>query len=286
MNTTASPLLRAKLFLKSKLTDHQVRTLRRFTINGLARGCKFNLPRLAELYGCSKGIEHRYLEHYEEHLSPWRKRKITVIEIGIGGNEDPRAGGNSLRMWKAFFPKGAIYGVDIADKSAHDEPRIRTFRGDQSDEKFLRRVIAETGTPDIIIDDGSHINCHVLKTFQVLFPLLAADGMYAVEDTQTAYWPRCGGSSTDLQNAPTSMVMLKGLIDGLNYEEFIRPGYVPSYYDKHIVGMHFYHNLVFIRKGLNNEGSNLIKNNMPRPEDEAAERSEEAKAGAPQPAVR
>jgi hypothetical protein len=31
----------------------------------------------------------------------------------------------------------------------------------------------------------------------------------------------------------------------------------PNYCDRHIVAMHFYHNLIFIRKGRNEEGSNL-----------------------------
>lgn len=29
-----------------------------------------------------------------------------------------------------------------------------------------------------------------------------------------------------------------------------------SYFDKHIVAMHFYHNIVFIRKGLKHEKTN------------------------------
>ena len=55
------------------------------------------------------------------------------------------------------------------------------------------------------------------------------------------------------------MNFLKSLTDSLNYEEFDKQGYVPSYYDKHIVSMSFYHNLVFIHKGNNNEGSNIIR---------------------------
>ncbi|HWV98670.1 MAG TPA: hypothetical protein VNZ64_03150 [Candidatus Acidoferrum sp.] len=263
MNSRNSLLLRTKLFLKNRLPDRQSRLLRRLVIGSVARVSKLSLPQLAQLYGLAKWGPPSCMQPYEDHFAPWRNRKLTLIEIGIGGYSDPKAGGNSLRMWKTFFRKGSIYGVDIADKSPHDEPRIRTFRGDQSDEAFLRRVIAETGTPDIIIDDGSHINDHVIKTFQILFPLLAEDGFYTVEDTQTAYWPDYGGSSDDLCTSLTSMCLFKKLIDGLNYEEFIRPGYAPSYFDEHIVAMHFYHNLVFVRKGSNKAGSNLIRNNMP-----------------------
>lgn len=95
---------------------------------------------------------------------------------GIGGYDDPRAGGASLRMWRAYFPKSRIYGIDIHDKSGHDEKRIRTFRGDQTDRGFLEGVVREIGRPNIIIDDGSHLNAHVVATFEILFPLLADDG--------------------------------------------------------------------------------------------------------------
>jgi hypothetical protein len=39
----------------------------------------------------------------------------------------------------------------------------------------------------------------------------------------------------------------------MNHIEYARPDYMPSYFDQHIVAMHFYHNLVFIYKGHNDE---------------------------------
>ena len=66
------------------------------------------------------------------------------------------------------------------------------------------------------------------------------------------------GGSSDLTAPHTSMNYFKSLIDGLNHEEFTMDDYVPTYFDKHITAMHFYHNLVFIYKGRNNEGSNII----------------------------
>jgi len=244
-------------------------------LNLLAWFSSGNLTRLAVLYDSDKWGSHWYAKHYQHHFHGLRTRQLKLLEIGIGGYDSPTSGGGSLRMWRTYFPKSHIYGIDIYNKSSHNETRVRTFRGDQTDETFLRNVIAEIGNPDIIIDDGSHINSHVIRSFQVLFPLLAENGIYVVEDTQTSYWPSYGGSSEDLGNAPTSMCFLKGLIDGLNHEEFIRPGYSPSYYDKNIISMHFCHNLVFIYKGKNNEGSTEIKNNLPPQETMRASLSKE-----------
>ena len=246
---------RIKRRLKANRTPEQVARLQRRFAEPLALFSSGNLRRLAEIYGTDKWGVHWYCQHYERHFAALRRRPITLLEIGIGGLDDPLAGGNSLRMWRRYFPRGRIVGIDIADKSAHREKRIRTFQGDQSDEAFLRRVIAEIGTPDIIIDDGSHLNQHVLETFRVLFPLLSDHGIYAVEDTQTSYWRSFGGTSENLLTAPTSMCLLKSLVDGLNHAEFELPDRVPTYTDQHIVAMHFYHNLVFIRKGPNDEGS-------------------------------
>ncbi len=60
------------------------------------------------------------------------------------------------------------------------------------------------------------------------------------------------------------MNMFKRLTDGLNYEEFDRPGYEASYFDKNIVSVHFYHNVVFIYKGSNANGSNMVSDNTLR----------------------
>lgn len=217
-----------------------------------------NLRRLALAFRSDKEGEHFYAGHYQYHLQHLRQSKVRLLEIGIGGYESPDKGGASLRMWKAFFSKGEIFGIDIYDKSYHNEKRITTFKGSQIDEAFLKSVATEMGSIDIVIDDGSHCNDHVIKTFNILFPLLKPDGIYIIEDLQTSYWSHMGGDANDLQAAHTSMNFLKSLVDGLNYEEFPNNEYVPSYYDKNIVSIHFYHNLAFIYKGDNSEGSNFL----------------------------
>lgn len=213
-----------------------------------------DLTTLAKYFRTDKWGDHRYTPHYDRHFAPLRNKPINLLEIGIGGYARTGDGGSSLRMWKSYFPRAQIFGLDIEDKSFVDEPRIRTFRGDQSDPELLRRIVSEAGRLDIIIDDGSHRPEHVKATFEILFPLLADDGLYVVEDTQTSYWPEWGGSET-VDDSQTSMAMLKGLADGLNYEEFVIEPYEPSYTDLHVIGVHFYHNLVFIEKGRNEEGT-------------------------------
>jgi hypothetical protein len=217
------------------------------------RRTRGDLTALAQHFGTDKWGKHHYTPHYQRHLESYRGRPINLLEIGIGGYQQDGRGGASLRMWKHYFPKAQIFGLDLFDKSFVDEPRIRTFMGSQTDAELLQRIVREVGSLDVVIDDGSHRPEHVIETFQILFPLLADGGTYVVEDTQTSYWPDWGGS-VDLHDATTSMAFLKRLADGLNYEEFEDEHYQPSYTDQNIVGLHFYKNLVFIEKGRNAEG--------------------------------
>jgi hypothetical protein len=254
-----SLMMRGEDFLRNYITVQKRESIRRYL--GLnwrgpqhAFGRLFlgsNLPGLAIFYGTDKWGVHWYAKHYETHFRPIRKKRLNLLEIGIGGGEDAELGGGSLRMWKDYFPRANVYGIDLYDKHRHDEHRIKTFQGSQADNDFLGRVLRQIGGIDIVIDDGSHQNAHVLSTFNFLFPKLSRDGIYVIEDIQTSYWRRYGGSSSDGEKTGTTMEFLKHRVDGINYEEFEDPEYSPNDFDKEIVSIHFYHNLAFIQKGVN-----------------------------------
>ena len=176
-----------------------------------------NLNLLAFTYGTDKR-ENKFTDYYQRHFHSLRHNKLKILEIGIGGGRKSTAGGASLRMWQAYFHKSMIYGIDIYDKRAHDTHRIKTLQGDQSDVPFLEQIAAQFGPFDIIIDDGSHINEHILVSFQTLFPYVVDSGIYVIEDLVTAYWPLYGGNSSNYNTADTSIGMIKGLIDGLHYK--------------------------------------------------------------------
>src|SRR5215469_825427 len=83
-----------------------------------------NLNKLAYHFGTDKWGSHWYTQHYQRYFEPFRRRPINLLEIGVGGYEDSRQGRQSLRMWKRFFPKARIVGIDIADKRQFSEPRV------------------------------------------------------------------------------------------------------------------------------------------------------------------
>ncbi|MFW2831511.1 class I SAM-dependent methyltransferase [Sphingomonas sp. ID0503] len=147
-------------------------------------GWKMNvLPSLHELglaAGTDKASRHNYLHAYQAALEAHRSTADLVVEIGVKD-------GASLRMWKRYFSKARIIGIDIQPRCIdHVEERIAVHIGEQTDTAFLDATLGGA-RPDVIIDDGSHRWTHQIETFLHLFPKLAPEGVYVIEDLQTSH---------------------------------------------------------------------------------------------------
>ena len=222
-------------------------TLRKAWYKIYAVRCRGDLLRLGQFHSTDK-YAHGFLPIYASHFARLRRKRIRILEIGIGGYADPDVGGASLRMWKGYFPKAEIYGADIHPKFGVAERRIRTLMVDQASPDSLRMLGAELGPMDIIIDDGSHVNAQVIQTFKILLPILTHGGLYCVEDTQTSYWPEYGGGTEDSLEPCTTMDFFRQLCDVLN-QEYWRTPYPPLLpFVGQLAGIHFYRNLVIAEK--------------------------------------
>lgn len=152
------------------------------------------LTRLAILHGTDKFGMHDYTPVYHAYFAALRDLPLRLLEIGVGGYGDPKRGGRSLAMWRDYFPHAQIVGFDISEKQLDLGPRVTILQGSQIDADFLKRLVEDHGPFDIIIDDGSHHNAHVWRSFQLLMPALTPGGIYIVEDVQTAFFADFGGS--------------------------------------------------------------------------------------------
>lgn len=213
------------------------------------------LTQLAIKYGTDKWGPHFYTPVYHDLLSKFRDRPTRLLEIGVGGYDIKTLGGASLAMWADYFPNGEITGIDNAEKHLDLNPRIKLFRGSQEDPAFLSRVCAERGPFDIVIDDGSHVPKQVVATFHVLFAALADNGIYVIEDVQTAFWPAFGGSSL---HGGDTLKLARTLIECLNHAEVAVVARTHSFppFAKQIRGFRAFHNVFVIDKGDNREPSN------------------------------
>ncbi len=149
-----------------------------------------------EQYNSDKIASH-YLDHYDPIFQTWLDKNITLLEVGV------RHGGSVL-LWKDYFPKAQIIGIDIElPKGFKQTERISLFEGNQADTKFLSDVAKQTAPEgfDIIIDDASHLGEVTKTTFWHLFTNhLKPNGLYVIEDWGTGYWEDWpDGKRLDLQ---------------------------------------------------------------------------------------
>lgn len=182
-----------------------------------------------------------YLDVYHRHFARYRGRQFTMVEVGVYH-------GGSLQMWRHYLgPMARIVGVDIEPRTAAlATADTEIMIGDQADPAFLARLARQVGRIDVLIDDGGHTMQQQLQTFMALYPAVAHDGVYLVEDLHTSYWREYGGA---YRGQFSFLELTKTLIDQLNAwhsrdaHSFVVDGYTQS-----TGSMHYYDSVLVIEK--------------------------------------
>lgn len=179
------------------------------------------LTRLAAKHKTDKGVTvfpfMAYTVHYDRLFSSFRDRSINILEIGLGPRELSTC--PSLKMWGEYFPKATIYGFDIQDFSDVNLPRTHILQGDQGKPVDLLKIVDQCSNFDIIIEDGSHASFHQQVTLKTLFPYLADNGLYVIEDLLfqpaklEAELPATRKTRELLKDRPAVDEMIKGVKD-------------------------------------------------------------------------
>jgi hypothetical protein len=180
-----------------------------------------------------------YLEIYERHFAVYRNTPVKMLEIGVFK-------GGSLELWREYYGDAAtIFGIDVDPKcSEYVTPPNQVRIGSQDDEHFLRQVVLEMGTPDIVLDDASHIGRHQSKSFEILFPLLNPGGLYVIEDLHTSYWEH--GYEGGYRREDTAIGLVKQMIDDMH--GWYHNGPLPTPAKTEIGAIHVYDSIVFLEK--------------------------------------
>jgi SAM-dependent methyltransferase len=139
----------------------------------------------ASKYDTDKAQHTHYLRNYEEYFRPLLDRDIRLLELGV-------LHGGSLQLWRDYFERGRIVGLDLNPVEIEDPTgRIRFYQGGQQDTVLLDRIARECAPEgfDIIIDDCSHVGDLARVSFWHLFDNhLKPGGLYVIEDWGTGYW--------------------------------------------------------------------------------------------------
>ena len=211
------------------------------------------LTRAAIRHGTDKYGGHLYTPVYNSLFEKRRDEALKLLEIGTGGYDFPHAGGLSLRMWLDYFPYAEITGLDIQDKNLKLPARARIYQGSQIDSAVLSKLCVERGPFDIIIDDGSHEVDHMISSFMHLYPLMAPDGTYTVEDTQTCF-----------SNGRNGCDSIFGIASQLSLAMHKREGFDPTDISSAVAqlgeithSVSVYRNMIVFQRGANTYPSNF-----------------------------
>ena len=208
-----------------------------------------------------------YFEIYDHLLGHLYNSNITYVEIGVQN-------GGSLEIAKKLFGlKSVLIGVDIDPVCKNLETiglASHIIIGSQTDDDCLKQIVSKSSGIDIIIDDGSHIQSHMIGTFIKLFPYLKENGVYIIEDANTIY-------SLEHQESFFGINLydyFKGLSERLNID-FINPDArrarhkiprqerfpIKKFYDitQEIFSIEFFNSIIAIRKKTNLEPLRIRK---------------------------
>lgn len=173
---------------------------------------------VSSLYAAHKGYVSdkwaSYLPVYDRWFAAYQNQPVNLLEVGVQN-------GGSLQIWGKYFAQAKrIVGCDInpdCAKLSYDDAHISLVLGDVKTASVREQILAKSNVYDIIIDDGSHKNADIIKTFQYFYPRLAPGGIYVVEDLHCSYWAKWHGG---LWRADSAMEFFKNLTDVVNLESW------------------------------------------------------------------
>jgi len=156
----------------------------------------FNLEYLFKFYNTDKAkfykqsknseidkieIGHGYSQFYEKHFSDFKDKKINLLEIGSYF-------GSSAAAFSKYFPHAKIFCIDInLSNFRYESKNIFPFGLDATNSKMVKRFLdkinlGENPFFDIIIDDGSHLLSHQLKSLDIFYNTVSPGGYYVIEE--------------------------------------------------------------------------------------------------------
>jgi hypothetical protein len=187
-----------------------------------------------------KTTDHQYQLLYSKVFAPYRhptqevvaefnrtgKKPFKLLEIGLGCNMRCVAGG--FRLLQAYLPLVEYHGFELdfgrcvkrykkADMSVTDAEYLgrHVCHGSSDSPDAIKQCADKFGPFDLVIDDASHIQHHVIAGMNIWLPsaYLKPGGTYIIEDLQTGFWPSYGGSVEEQRAHNTGPEVLKDILE-------------------------------------------------------------------------
>jgi hypothetical protein len=182
------------------------------------------LTEIGKFFNTDKATDHNFTEFYDSYLDHLRNESFNILEIGIWKGE-------SLKMWKEYFPNSNIYGLDINNLKHLEEDRIFIEQADQTDIQRMNTVFSDIKF-NIIIDDGGHSMYQQQLTLIAMLHRLKKGGFFILEDLHTSL-----SFHPFYNNDPSKRTALELIENFKNKKEdfknfYIREDYIKIIYDQ------------------------------------------------------
>lgn len=143
---------------------------------GLGEGTDKASMRMSKASGLIVG--HDYLRYYDLLFKDFLDEEFTLLEFGC-------LRGQSLRMWKEYFQRAQIVGVDLDESTKKNaESRIDIFIGNACEQSTCDYLKNKYKAIKVIIDDASHAWGDQRKSLEMFWPVLSGGGIYIIEDLE------------------------------------------------------------------------------------------------------
>ena len=140
-----------------------------------------------------KGKEHNYIQWwYDKEFSPKREKELNILEIGIFN-------GQSIKLWREFFPNAKITAIDVELKEEAqfvEDLDVNLIISDAYDKRITDKIKEKY---DYIIDDGPHTIDSQLEFVKLYNTKLKEGGKLIIEDIDK--WNRDNHKFTNLASA-------------------------------------------------------------------------------------
>jgi hypothetical protein len=172
-----------------------------------------DLKHYGYLFKSDKVTQHGYHRFYHKELVEYKHKTFGMIEVGVENFK-------SIDMWKHYFPKVFVYGID--NHIQYEDGRIKIFKVNQCNLTTLNEIKSQLTHPILFINDnGSHLPEHQLLSFDYLFSNVLKDGgTYIIEGIDVSYWKNGNINGYNAKYGfehPTSIVeKFKLLLDYVN----------------------------------------------------------------------
>jgi hypothetical protein len=140
-----------------------------------------------------KNTSHSYMGLYDTLLKNKKETAVNVLEVGIG--DFGQKNGGSIKLWRDYFTKATIYGLDIlsSDRVIDElltDKRVVLYTSTDAynDDFFTSHFLNKNIKCDFMLDDGPHTLESMKKFIKLYSQLMTDDGILIIEDVQSMEW--------------------------------------------------------------------------------------------------